>query len=55
LHHTAADCAIIGASREQQLSENLNALAKGPLPADVVTACDGVWNRLRGVTPNYNR
>jgi aryl-alcohol dehydrogenase-like predicted oxidoreductase len=55
LHHTPADCAIVGASREDQLEENLAALEKGPLPADMLAACDGVWNRLRGVTPNYNR
>jgi aryl-alcohol dehydrogenase-like predicted oxidoreductase len=55
LHHTAADCAIIGASNEAQLTQNLEALAKGPLPAEIVTACDGVWNRLRGITPKYNR
>ena len=23
--------------------------------ADVVAACDGVWNNLRGITPKYNR
>ena len=55
LHHTPADCAIIGASKEDQLVENLEALTRGPLPADMVTACDGVWNRLRGITPKYNR
>jgi aryl-alcohol dehydrogenase-like predicted oxidoreductase len=55
LHHTAADCAIIGASTEAQLAQNLEALAQGPLPAEMVTACDGVWNRLRGITPKYNR
>jgi len=55
LHHTPIDCAIIGASTTEQLTENLAALRQGPLPPDVVKACDGVWNRLRGVTPNYNR
>ena len=55
LHHTAADCAIIGASTEDQLTQNLAALERGPLASDMVTACDGVWNRLRGITPNYNR
>jgi aryl-alcohol dehydrogenase-like predicted oxidoreductase len=55
LHHTVADCAIIGASEETQLSQNLEALEKGPLPADMGLACDGVWNRLRGITPKYNR
>jgi aryl-alcohol dehydrogenase-like predicted oxidoreductase len=55
LHHTPTDCAIIGASTTEQLTENLEALEKGPLPQDVLTACDGVWNGLRGITPNYNR
>ncbi len=55
LHHTAADCAIIGASTEAQLAQNVEALGKGPLPDDAVKVCDGVWNRLRGVTPKYNR
>ena len=55
LHHTPIDCAIIGASTAEQLTENLAALEKGPLPQDVVKACDGVWNGLRGITPNYNR
>jgi aryl-alcohol dehydrogenase-like predicted oxidoreductase len=55
LHHTPTDCAIIGASTAEQLAQNLEAMGKGPLPPDVVTACDGVWNRLRGITPKYNR
>jgi 1-deoxyxylulose-5-phosphate synthase len=55
LHHTPTDCAIIGASTEEQLAQNLEALDKGPLPGDMVTGCDGVWYRLRGVTPKYNR
>jgi len=55
LHHTPTDCMIIGASTAEQLSQNLDAMEKGPLPADVVTACDGVWTRLRGVTPKYHR
>ena len=55
LHHSAADCAILGSSRLEQLDENLKALADGPLPPDVVEGCDLVWNKLRGVTPKYNR
>ena len=55
LHHTAADCVILGASRMEQLEENLKALEAGPLPEDVVKACDGVWGKLRGITPKYNR
>ena len=55
LHHTTIDCVILGASRIEQLDENLKAMEDGPLPADAVTACDAVWAKLRGVTPQYNR
>jgi len=55
LHHTAADCVILGASKMEQLEENLAALEAGPLPEDAVQACDAVWNKLRGVTPKYHR
>jgi aryl-alcohol dehydrogenase-like predicted oxidoreductase len=55
LHHTAADCAILGASRVEQLEENLKALDDGPLSAETLAGCDAVWGRLRGVTPRYNR
>ncbi|KAF3914530.1 hypothetical protein AA313_de0209536 [Arthrobotrys entomopaga] len=37
------DKVIIGASSEKQLRENCEALEKGPLPADVVEACDQAW------------
>lgn len=55
LHHTPIDCVILGASRMEQLDENLKAMEEGPLTADTIAACDRVWNRLRGVTPQYNR
>ncbi len=55
LHHTPTDCVILGASRLEQLQENLKALEDGPLSSDTVAACDQVWERLRGVTPKYNR
>jgi 1-deoxyxylulose-5-phosphate synthase len=55
LHHTSADCIILGASRMEQLEQNLAALEAGPLPEDVVQACDAVWRNLRGITPKYNR
>jgi aryl-alcohol dehydrogenase-like predicted oxidoreductase len=55
LHHTAADCVILGASRIEHLEENVAASAEGPLDEDTVKACDEVWKRLRGVTPVYNR
>lgn len=55
LHHTPADCVLLGASRPEQLEENLKAIEDGPLPEDAVSACDAVWGQLRGVTPKYNR
>ncbi len=55
LHHTAADCVILGASSVEQLNQNLAAGEDGPLPEDVVKACDQVWRELRGPLPVYNR
>src|SRR5579863_2197921 len=55
LHHTATDCVILGASRLEQLQENLKAMGDGPLAAESVEACDRVWAKLRGCTPQYNR
>lgn len=55
LHHTAADCIVLGASRLEQLEQNLRAMEEGPLPGDAVPAFDQVWAQLRGVTPQYNR
>lgn len=55
LHHTAADCVILGASRMDQLEENLKAMDEGPLAAGTVEACDRAWANLRGVVPQYNR
>ena len=49
------DGVILGASRLEQLQENLQAIEGGPLEPPVLDACDGVWTRLRGVTPKYNR
>jgi len=55
LHHTAADCVILGASKLGHLQENIKAMEDGPLAADTVAACDAVWTKIRGVTPQYNR
>ena len=55
LHHSQADCVILGASRMEQLNENLAAAEEGPLADDILEACDAVWERLKGVSPKYNR
>ncbi len=55
LHHSAADCVILGASSMEQLNQNLAAGEDGPLPEDMVKACDQVWQELRGPLSVYNR
>ena len=55
LTQPAVDSIILGASRLEQLQENLKA-ADGPrLDKSVLERCDAVWKRLRGITPKYNR
>ena len=49
------DSIIMGASRLEQLQENLKAAETRRLDAPVLACCDEVWKRLRGVTPKYNR
>ncbi|MGH9355842.1 MAG: aldo/keto reductase, partial [Terriglobia bacterium] len=49
------DSVILGASRPEQLEEDIRACDGGHLPADVLARCDAVWKRLRGTTPKYNR
>ncbi len=55
LHHTATDCVILGASKIEQLEQNLDVFDRGPLPAEIIGELDTVWRNLRGVTPKYNR
>jgi aryl-alcohol dehydrogenase-like predicted oxidoreductase len=55
LHHTPIDCVILGASRLEQLAQNLKTLEDGPLPDEALQGCDRVWRELRGITPKYNR
>lgn len=46
---------LLGGSKVEQLRSNIRAVANGPLPADVVAACDAVGGKLRGRMPAYNR
>jgi len=46
---------LLGGSKVPQLQQNIAAAAAGPLPADVVAACDEVGASLRGPMPAYNR
>jgi 1-deoxyxylulose-5-phosphate synthase len=55
LSQPLVDSVILGASRIEQLEENLKAAGNGRLAPEVLARCDEVWRRLRGVTPRYNR
>lgn len=55
LHHTVADCLILGASRLDQLEENFAAIDDGSLSPDLLNEIEAVWNVLRGPSPVYNR
>jgi aryl-alcohol dehydrogenase-like predicted oxidoreductase len=54
-HRGEVDALLLGGSRTTQLTDNLAALARGPLPADVLAICDEVGAALRGPAPAYNR
>jgi aryl-alcohol dehydrogenase-like predicted oxidoreductase len=55
LDHTATDVVILGASRVEQLVQNLRLCGEGPLAAEVVKQCDEIWQAMRGPVPVYNR
>jgi 1-deoxyxylulose-5-phosphate synthase len=55
LSHDQVDSVILGASRLEQLEENLKACGGSRLSSEILERCDAVWSRLRGVTPKYNR
>lgn len=55
LHHTPVSSVLLGATRMEQLQQNLTAAAEGPLSADTLAACDQVWRDFRGPVPAYNR
>jgi aryl-alcohol dehydrogenase-like predicted oxidoreductase len=55
LSQPQVDSIILGASRREQLEENLKACDGAPLEENVLARCDAVWKRLRGITPKYNR
>lgn len=55
LSRPLVDSIILGASRLEQLEENLKAIEGGTLDPATLTRCDAVWKRLRGITPKYNR
>ncbi|PRX47035.1 aryl-alcohol dehydrogenase-like predicted oxidoreductase [Prauserella shujinwangii] len=55
LSRPTTDAVLLGGSRPAHLESNIACLARGPLAADVVEACDQVGARLRGPMPAYHR
>jgi aryl-alcohol dehydrogenase-like predicted oxidoreductase len=55
LQQPGADGVILGASRMEQLEENLRVVEAPPLDPATLEACDAVWGRLRGAVPRSNR
>jgi len=55
LSQPQVDSVILGASRPEQLEENLKACEGPRLEESTLARCDAVWKHLRGVTPKYNR
>ncbi|MGH3642021.1 MAG: aldo/keto reductase [Mycobacterium sp.] len=46
---------LLGGSKTSHLKANIEALSRGPLPDDLVAACDAVGTALHGTMPAYNR
>jgi aryl-alcohol dehydrogenase-like predicted oxidoreductase len=55
LGRDGVDAVLLGGSRVEHLGANIAAAQAGPLPDDVVAACDEVGAQLRGPMPAYNR
>lgn len=55
LSQPSTDALLLGGSKVDHLKANIAAAAAGPLPSDVLAACEEVGARLRGPMPAYNR
>ena len=47
------DGIILGASRIEQMTQNLNALSKGPLPSNILEALNEAWEMAKPDCPPY--
>ena len=47
------DGILLGASRQEQMEQNLAAVTKGPLPESIVTAMDEAWEIAKPDSPAY--
>jgi len=55
LAQSAVTSIILGVSRMDHLAATLIAAEQAPLTPEILSACDEVWNELRGIAPSYNR
>ncbi|MFT3876849.1 MAG: aldo/keto reductase [Propioniciclava sp.] len=55
LSQPGANAVLVGGDQVEHLHANLASLAQGPLPADVLDACQRISEPLKGVMPAYNR
>jgi aryl-alcohol dehydrogenase-like predicted oxidoreductase len=53
--HPGVDAVLLGASKVEHISTNVELMARGALPADVIEACNAVGATLRGAMPAYHR
>lgn len=55
LSQPLVDAVLLGGSKTAQLEANVAAAEQGPLPEDVLAACDAATAPLSGSMPRYNR
>ena len=53
MDETKDDGIILGASRIEQMTQNLNALSNGPLPGNILDALDEAWTMAKPDCPPY--
>ena len=55
LDHPDVDVTLFGATRRDQVEQNLAAFTSSPLSAEELKLCDAIWVELHGPVPQYNR
>lgn len=55
LDQSKGDGVVIGASKSEQLEQNISAVKKGPLPKSIVCAFNDMWEKTKSESPDYFR
>ena len=55
LNPERGDAIIVGASKLEQLEQNIAAVSAGPLPDEIVAAFETAWNTTKADAPEYFR